>query len=620
LIILSATVPFLGKAFHIDDPLYLAVARQILSKPHDPYGADILWERAYEPLFDADFNPPLWSYLLAGVMAITGEPEVRVVEVGQNEHGVATYRAEPASRLPEIAMHGLEAVFVAAAIVACFSLSRRFVRWPATATALVALGPAMLPGQNVMLEGPVMAFWLGCVWCYVRCVETDDVRWRWAAGLLASLALMTKYTSVLVLALVTADLMRRRRWRDLWLLVPPAALLAVWCLHNWLVYERLHALVIFSRSQTGGREPVGVQLFETWGRTLAVFRAIGATTALAIPVVGIVARRLGMWPALLLVCLAAGVSWLGKGDMAQRLVERDGGHVADVLSASIAAHVVVFGMSGALALVGLVLCGAKSAPVPSHEEQASARQRDNESFLWLWAAAVIVFGIVATPFLAVRHLLPGIPPLVWLVLRRLEWSFVGLWRPVAIGILGLTTFVSALCGFLVAKADYDFAQWYRHLALDVASRTVEAGRAQGKNVWYTGHWGWAYYAERVGMRPYIPGETSMNEGDYLLLPQVQTWQLPPKELYPFLKGRLRPIQPVPRTPPITGVEAIDRAVHWCVSGVRSISNEVHLYGPGTLTVPWQFSRRPLDFFNVIEVEFDKPSEPAAISEGKSEER
>src|SRR5262249_50391308 len=156
------------------------------------------------------------------------------------------------------------------------------------------------------------------------------------------------------------------------------------------------------------------------------------------------------------------------------------------------------------------------------------------------------------PFLAIRHLLPGIPPLVWLVLRRLDESFVGAWRPAAAWLLGFATLISTAIGLLVAKADYDFAEWYRHLALDVASRTVEAGRAQGKSVWYTGHWGWAYYAERVGIKPYIPGVSSMNEGDFLLLPQLQTWQLPPKELYPYLKGLMQPIPPVPRTPQITG--------------------------------------------------------------------
>jgi hypothetical protein len=609
LIVLAATLPFLGKAFHIDDPLYLAVARQILVRPWDPYGAQVLWERDYESLFDADFNPPLWSYLLAGVMKCTGEPQVQVVETGTTEHGAPTYSVLPVSRLPELAMHGLEALFVAAAIVALHGIAVRTVRWPLTATALIALSPAMLPGQNVMLEGPVLAFWFGCLWCYMRGIETGAGRWHWFAGALAACSVMTKYTSAVVILLVACDIVRRRRWRDLWPLSLPVLAVALWSLHNWFVYERLHVLVIFSRAQTGGREPVGVRLFESWGRLLAACRAIGATTALVIPVFGIVLRRMGVWVSILLVCVGLAGAWLGKRDMMQRLVDRDGPGVE--FPDGVAAHVLVFGASGTVALAGLALCfrpPVRAAAAVGAEARSIAL---DEPFLWLWVAAVIVFGIAASPFLAVRHLIPGIPPLVWLTLRRFEAAYSDRWQACGTILLGLTTVVSTILGFLVAKADYDFAGWYRHLAFDVASRTVEAGRVQGKTVWYTGHWGWAYYAERAGVRPYIPGVSTMNDGDFLLLPQLQTWQLPPKELYRYLKGLMRPIAPTPQPPTLTGIGEIDRAVHWCTSGIRSISSEVHFYGPGTLAIPWQFSRRPLDLFNVIEVRSEPATEAPA---------
>jgi hypothetical protein len=607
LIILAATVPFLAKAFHVDDPLYLAVSRQILVKPWDPYGANVLWERSVESLFDADFNPPLWSYLLAGVMSVTGEPTVRVVAAGTSPSGETGYRAVAPSRLPELAMHAVESLFVAIAIIALFCLSKRYVPWPLTSTALVALSPMMLPGQNVMLEGPVMAFWLGCCLCYLQAVETGKDRWRLAAGALGALAVMTKYTSALVLILVVIDAMRRRRWRDLSIVGIPVVVLFLWSLHNWIVYERLHALVIFSRAQTGGREPVGVQLYETWGRSFALCRVIGATTALVIPAVPVFLRRFGFWPMLLLFSFALVVGWVGKLDMGARLIARDGRRPTGVFPETIPAHVICFGAAGAFALMSLVIA-SRSRP-HANRNAAELGLACDESFLWIWAGLVIAFGVFATPFLAVRHLLPGVPPLVWLMLRRLQESFPEAQRAWAHGVLGFTVAASSIGGFLVAKADYDFAGWYRHLALDVASRTVAVAKDQGITVWYTGHWGWAYYAERAGAKPYIPSESHMVAGDYLLLPQLQTWQLPPRELYPYLKGKLRPIRPVPHTPNMTGIAAIDQALHWCLTGVRSISNEVHLYGPGTLMIPWQFSHQPLDFFNVIEVQ------PAEAAEG-----
>src|SRR2546422_5508119 len=43
LITAAALAPFLNKAFHIDDPLFLWMAQQIAKHPLDPYGFDVNW-------------------------------------------------------------------------------------------------------------------------------------------------------------------------------------------------------------------------------------------------------------------------------------------------------------------------------------------------------------------------------------------------------------------------------------------------------------------------------------------------------------------------------------------------------------------------------------------------
>src|SRR6266853_1468907 len=40
-LILLLLLPFLGKAFHIDDPLFIRTARHILFSPADPYGFSV---------------------------------------------------------------------------------------------------------------------------------------------------------------------------------------------------------------------------------------------------------------------------------------------------------------------------------------------------------------------------------------------------------------------------------------------------------------------------------------------------------------------------------------------------------------------------------------------------
>jgi len=619
LIILATTVPFLGKAFHIDDPLYLAVARQILVNPWDPFGAEVLWEKAPESLFDADFNPPLWSYCLAGVMALTGEPEAHVESAGTSEQGTPLFKAA-SSRWPEVAMHLLESLFSGAAIIALYLLSQRWVRWPLTATALVALSPAMLPGQNVMLEGPVMAFWLWGVWFHLRAIETGRMKWVWASGTLVALAVMTKYTCGLVVLLLAAISIWRRHWRSLWFLVPPVLALGLWSLHNLAVYDRLHVLVILGRAQTGERQGSGIDLYESWGRLLAMFRAIGAVTALAIPVLAVVMRKSGAWIALLLVTTSLAVGWVGQCDMVKRLDDR--GQALDESGRAItllawfakfggSAHAVGFGALGFVVLGGLGITSwsvrlvGPSPPTPfpatgaRGERFEKGLRQDNEILLWVWLGAVLAFGVFAVPFLAVRHLLPGVPPLVWLTLRRLEELWATSRSVIPRIILAATAIATTACGFLVAKADYDFAAWYRHVAMNVAARTVAAGLTLDREVWFTGHWGWAYYSQRVSMKPFLPEQAQLNDGDFLLLPLIQTWDPIPKDLHPHLR-RLHIITPQPQiTSPIRS-RLIRDSLDVGLNSVRTISTEVHYYSGGTLNLPWRFSRKPLDDFVVYE--------------------
>ena len=63
--VLCLTLPFLNHAFHIDEPLFLRVARQIQNNPLNPYGFQYLWHEAYEPMQQIATYPPFFPYVLA---------------------------------------------------------------------------------------------------------------------------------------------------------------------------------------------------------------------------------------------------------------------------------------------------------------------------------------------------------------------------------------------------------------------------------------------------------------------------------------------------------------------------------------------------------------------------
>jgi hypothetical protein len=43
---------------------------------------------------------------------------------------------------------------------------------------------------------------------------------------------------------------------------------------------------------------------------------------------------------------------------------------------------------------------------------------------------------------------------------------------------------------------------------------------RGEQVWFNGHWGFQYYADRAGMMPVIPNQSVLMRGDWLVFPEI----------------------------------------------------------------------------------------------------
>src|SRR5438045_2561936 len=74
--VVAALAPFLNKAFHIDDPLFLWMAQQISQHPADPYGFSVNWYVSAKPMFSIMQNPPLNAYYIALAAKFLGWTEL----------------------------------------------------------------------------------------------------------------------------------------------------------------------------------------------------------------------------------------------------------------------------------------------------------------------------------------------------------------------------------------------------------------------------------------------------------------------------------------------------------------------------------------------------------------
>jgi 4-amino-4-deoxy-L-arabinose transferase-like glycosyltransferase len=216
-IVALATVPFLNKAFHIDDFSYLQISRQILRAPLQPY--DFYWrtyDDAPEYVFARHPSPPLLNYVIAAGILFFGENEVP--------------------------LRCIMSVFTTGAAVSVYWLAVRFRCNPLAAATLMVLNPLLVPSQNLMLDVPALSFGLGGIACHVW--GTDRGSWRLVAlgGLLAGLAVVTKYPAlVLVAPMVFYSWTQRSRLVVVAVLVTMLPLV-LWSVQNLVMERRVHFL------------------------------------------------------------------------------------------------------------------------------------------------------------------------------------------------------------------------------------------------------------------------------------------------------------------------------------------------------------------------------------------
>ena len=528
LIAALATLPFLDKAFHIDDVLYLRVADQILHTPLDPYAGIVLWDAPDgqpQSLFLTDFNPPLWKYQLAAVVAVGGLDEWR--------------------------LHLWQGVYTLLAGLALFEIARRWTRHPAWCVAVVLLGPFFLPGQNVMLEPSLLAFSLWGLELSLRAWDDGRRRWVLAAGFCLGAAVLTKYTAGALLPVVLAESLRRRRPRGLWIVVIAAAALLAWVGHNELVYGQSHFGAQGLLQADAGDGSGASELRHRLRTTLRTLGGVCVYTPALLYLVAIRVRH-GFATALALAITAGLVAWWDLRTV-RAIADAEGWRP----TALQAGHLLAFtanGAAAALATAVLVVAGLADRRV----------WRDGRSplpLLGLLLGGYFVFNVLFVPFQAVRHLL------FYLVAQTL---LVGaLWPTTAWARrLRTATLLAAVgLGTALAVSDYVIAGFYRDLArTEVRSQVA---RTHG-TVWFTGAWGFWHYAFQNGAYPLVERPTDyamppLRSGDMIVDPYaISFWQ------------------PVKRPPTSSTLE---QPATWLP--LRTVSPTANWYAVGFNSLPWE---------------------------------
>ena len=500
--VIAALAPFLNKAFHIDDPLFLWMAQQIAHHPGDPYGFAVNWYVSNQPMFSIMQNPPLSSYYIALIASFLGW-------------------SEPA-------MHGAFLVPAIAAVLGTFFLARRLCNSPLLAALLLLFTPVFLvSATGVMCDVWLLALWVWSIECWMRALERNSAQLLFLASVLAAAAALTKYFGVaLVPLLAVYTLVRERRvtHRILYLLIPILVIASYEVITKAKYGHGLfsNAMVVSWNENAKPGQHLFQQLF------IGLSFAGGCLFSV-------------LFYAPLLKVGAVHRTDPSRGGVRGRL--RAGG-ARSITPTSPNFRILIIGLALFVVLVPLFYFGAarKALPVGIAIEGAlfvtigigilalalvdSVQHKTADSLLLgLWVFGTFVFAAVMNWTITSRTFLPMAPAVMILLIRRLRLPapngcFMH-WWPIL---------PAALVSLLITIGDYKLANTARIAASQFQQRChVELG-----SIWFEGHWGFQYYMQQWNAKPLDRTQPTIASGDVLIVPinNANIWSPSPALLMP----------------------------------------------------------------------------------------
>lgn len=456
------------KPLHVDDATFYFNAAQIASHPLDPYGYVMLrWSDAVPALHA--LAPPVLPYWWAAAIGMFGEQPV----------------------LWKLWLFPFALIFVASLA----ALLRRFA--PSVATpllVLLVLSPAFLPSLNLMMDIPALALSLLSLVTFFRACDRDSLALAVLAGLTAGLAMQTKYTALLapVIVLIYA-LLQQRLHTGLAAVLVSGLVFAAWETALFFRYGESHFVYQIFKGDNGEQPKIILlgcltPLLGSASPTLALL----ALTVLPAPRwLLLLAALFVILPFLLLVCPDALSS---------------GGRVYELAN-------ILFACNGTAALLSMGwaswrLVAASGPPAgPKHDPKRAA------CFLVLWFALELAGYVAISPFPAVRRIMGTTIAATLLIGCLADRSRLETWRR---NVLHGLVAVTLLLGLGFFAVDYLEARAEQQAAY-AAAQLIRRVHPQSQT-WYSGYWGFQFYAEKCGMKQIIPLRLSEKGASGLLPP------------------------------------------------------------------------------------------------------
>jgi 4-amino-4-deoxy-L-arabinose transferase-like glycosyltransferase len=464
----ACLAPFAGKAFHIDDPLFVWTAQHIREQPRDFYGFSVNWYFFSMPMSEVTKNPPLACYYLALAGALLGWSEISL---------------HIAVLLPAIGM-----------LWGTYRLAEFFGSRPLVAALVTLLTPAFLVSSSTVMCDTILGFfWVWAIVCWERASRQDRPWSLLGSGFLIGLSALTKYfgISLVPLLLVYSIASRQKLGRTLTALAIPLAMIGA---YQWLTQEMYgHGLLQEAAGYASAVQKHSATRIPVTAKFLVGLAFSGACSASAVFFAPLLWPKRWFWPALGCV---VGMIWLlyYVGALGPFLLIVDGMPRWDLII-----------QEALFCAGGICILALAAMDLYEHRDPVSL-------LLALWVAGTFVFTAFVNWSINGRSILPMVPAVGILVMRRLD-----LVRGPASGPIKWRLFwplvPGALLGVSVTLADYQGANAARAAATLATSLPARAGK-----LWFQGHWGFQYYMQALGAQCLDSNHVHCEVGDWIVKP------------------------------------------------------------------------------------------------------
>jgi len=516
-------LPQLNKAYTIDDTVFLWQAKHLLVDPWHPTAFDAVWVDVPQRFSTIMASGPVQAFMLIPAVHLDAE--------------------WPA--------HLLQLLLLAMAVWATTSLALRCGLGPrgaAAAALLVVATPAVVAmAATCMPDIPAMAFGVAGIDRLMAWTARRRIRDAAAATIALTLATLTRSHLLLLLvvgAVLVADqaIFDWRKWvRQRWLDAIPLLFVP--------------ALALLTIRTTRDPAAAGADLLAAIRGYFVLQRIQGNLTAyashwtfcfpLTLPWVAVRWRPLVRGRA-----LWVGLAWF-SGVLRPRLT----GHWV----------IITIGASLSVAVLADIL---------------SSAWRERDAFklacgLWL----LLAIPIAVYPHLPSKYLTASAPAVAILVVHLLKAEFDAGRRRWAATIVGAAVGLGLTLGILIIHADATMANFDR----EAVDRLVRPNVERGRRVWFAGHWGFQWYAERAGAQCVTTTPPHPSPRDLIV---VSAAAVPPWNALP----------PRPRLRMLEKMEQPSSA-----GQIMSAENQAGFFSNGWGDLPWTWHNGIIDRVELYEV-------------------